>query len=112
MLLPSRAEQIYEQVWRPMEQLIGVENLAGLARLDLMRHGDVVARERVYEKHQRQLTPFADDEDAVEERVRDLVLRAAVLQAADRPGRGARTRTPPPGSNVWLAGARRRAIPF
>ena len=60
-----------------MEQLIGVENLEGLARLDLMRRGEVVARERVYEKHQRQLTPIADDEDAVEERVRDLVLRAA-----------------------------------
>jgi alkylated DNA nucleotide flippase Atl1 len=77
MLLPTRAEQIYEQVWRPMEQLIGVENLEGLARLDLLRHGDVVARERVYEEHQRQLTPIAGDEDAVEGRVRDLALRAS-----------------------------------
>jgi uncharacterized protein with ParB-like and HNH nuclease domain len=27
MLLPSRAGQVYESVWRPMEELIGVENL-------------------------------------------------------------------------------------
>ena len=26
MLLPTRADQVYEQVWRPMEQLIGVGN--------------------------------------------------------------------------------------
>ncbi len=26
MLLPSRAERVYGEVWRPMEQLIGVDN--------------------------------------------------------------------------------------
>jgi uncharacterized protein with ParB-like and HNH nuclease domain len=39
MLLPSRGEVVYEQVWRPMEQLLGFENLEGLARVDLQRRG-------------------------------------------------------------------------
>jgi alkylated DNA nucleotide flippase Atl1 len=77
MLLPTRGEEIYEQVWRPMEQEVGVENLEGLARIDLMRRGEVVAYDRVYEEHQRLLTPIADDEGAVEERVRDLALRGS-----------------------------------
>jgi alkylated DNA nucleotide flippase Atl1 len=77
MLLPTRGEEIYEQVWRPMEQEVGVENLEGLARVDLMRRGEVVAYDRVYEEHQRLLTPIAGDEAAVEERVRDLALRGS-----------------------------------
>lgn len=77
MLLPTRADQIYEQVWRPMEEEIGVGNLEGLARVDLMRRGDIVARDRVYEEHARLLTPVALNEDAVEERVRDLALQAS-----------------------------------
>ncbi len=77
MLLPTRGEEIYEQVWRPMEQEVGVENLEGLARIDLMRRGEVVAYDRVYEEHQRLLTPIAGDEAAVEERVRDLALRGS-----------------------------------
>ena len=77
MLLPTRGEEIYEQVWRPMEQEVGVENLEGLARVDLMRRGEVVAYDRVYEEHQRLLTPIAGDEAQVEERVRDLALRGS-----------------------------------
>ena len=77
MLLPTRGEEIYEQVWRPMEEEVGVENLEGLARVDLLRLGEVVAYDRVYEEHQRLLTPIAGDEAKVEERVRDLALRGS-----------------------------------
>jgi len=28
MLLPIRAELVYEQIWRPMEALVGIDNLA------------------------------------------------------------------------------------
>ncbi len=76
MLLPSRAEPVYEEIWRPMEQLIGVENLAGLARLDLQRRGWDVAMDGVYARHQRRIDPIADNEAAVEAEIRDLALRA------------------------------------
>lgn len=76
MLLPTSGETIYEQVWRPMEKSIGVTNLEGLARVDLSRRGQVVARDRVYFEHQKLLSPLAGNEEAVEERVRDLANRA------------------------------------
>lgn len=80
MLLPARGTAVYQQVWQPMEQLIGVDNLQGLARVDLLRRGDDTPRDHVYEAHQRLLTPIADDEAAVEERVRDLAYRAGLYK--------------------------------
>jgi alkylated DNA nucleotide flippase Atl1 len=76
MLLPSRAEHVYDQVWRPMEQLIGVENLESLARVDLQRRGLQVKIEDVYDEHQKRLAPLEHDEDAIEEQLRDFALRA------------------------------------
>jgi uncharacterized protein with ParB-like and HNH nuclease domain len=76
MLLPKRAEVVYEQVWRPMEALLGVENLTGLARVDLQRRNIEVTKGEVYAAHQRRLDPIAMNEAAVEEEVRDFALRA------------------------------------
>ena len=39
MLLPTKAGEVYEEIWRPMERLIGFDNLEGLARVDLQRRG-------------------------------------------------------------------------
>ncbi|HEX3238779.1 MAG TPA: DUF262 domain-containing protein [Solirubrobacterales bacterium] len=86
MLLPTRGDQVYTDVWQPMEQLIGVENLQGLARVDLLRRGDDVARDHVYEAHQRLLTPIADDEELVEGRIRDLAYRASLYKKLIDPG--------------------------
>jgi len=80
MLMPQRSERVYADVWRPMERLVGVDNLEGLARLDLFRRGETVAKNRVYEEHQRLLTPISEDEDAVEERVRDLAYQATLYK--------------------------------
>lgn len=76
MLLPSRAERVYGEVWRPMEQLIGVDNLEGLARLDLQRRGTQVKHEDVYRDHQARLAPLERNQDAIEAQVRDFALRA------------------------------------
>ncbi|MGV1048297.1 MAG: GmrSD restriction endonuclease domain-containing protein [Solirubrobacterales bacterium] len=76
MLMPNRAEVVYEQVWRPMETLLGVDNLAGLARVDLQRRGRDVTKNDVYGSHQRRLDPISLDEAAIEEQVRDLAGRA------------------------------------
>jgi alkylated DNA nucleotide flippase Atl1 len=77
MLLPTRGNEVYADVWQPMEAEIDVANLEGLARLDLLRRGSMVSRDKVYEEQARLLTPLAGDETAVEDRIRDLALRAS-----------------------------------
>jgi alkylated DNA nucleotide flippase Atl1 len=76
MLLPSRGETVYAQMWRPMEQLVGFDNLEGLARVDLQRRGIDVAKDDVYRLHQERLDVLGGQEEAVEDVVRDLVRRA------------------------------------
>ena len=39
MLLPTRGKSVYRDVWLPMQNLLGPENLEGLARVDLRRRG-------------------------------------------------------------------------
>ena len=77
MLLPTYAESVYEEVWRPMEASLGVGNLAGLARLDLQRRGQNVATDDVYASHQRRLDPIAHDEQQVRDAVEDFALRGS-----------------------------------
>jgi alkylated DNA nucleotide flippase Atl1 len=76
MLLPTRAEEVYDEVWRPMEQLIGFDNLEGLARVDLQRRGIDVAVDDVFRRYQDRLENMPAGEEGVEEVVHDLALRA------------------------------------
>jgi alkylated DNA nucleotide flippase Atl1 len=76
MLLPTRAGTVYDEVWRPMERLIGFDNLEGLARVDLQRRGIDVAVDDVFRRHQDRLENMTGGEGAIEEAVRDLALRA------------------------------------
>ncbi|MBO9534351.1 MAG: DUF262 domain-containing protein [Solirubrobacteraceae bacterium] len=76
MLLPDRAGDVYNDVWRPMEQLIGVDNLASFARLDLLRRGWDVAKDDVFERHQRRIDPVSHDEGQVEAAIRELAVQA------------------------------------
>lgn len=77
MLLPNRGSTVYDEVWRPMEQLIGFDHLEGLARVDLQRRGIDVAVDDVYRRHQDRLEAMDGGEPEVEATVRDLALRAA-----------------------------------
>lgn len=85
MLLPSRGDVVYQQVWRPMEQLLGFENLEGLARVDIQRRGIDVAKDDVYRLHQERLDALSGQEDAVEAVVRDLARRAEHYKRLIRP---------------------------
>ena len=76
MLLPTRADAVYEEVWLPMQQAIGAENLEGLARVDLQRRGIQVRTDDVYREQQKRLRHIEQDEAAVEDEIRDLALRA------------------------------------
>jgi alkylated DNA nucleotide flippase Atl1 len=76
MLLPARGGEVHDQVWQPMEQLIGFDNLEGLARVDLQRRGVDATVDDVFRRHQDRLEAMSGSEEAVEEAVRDLALRA------------------------------------
>jgi alkylated DNA nucleotide flippase Atl1 len=86
MLLPTRAGAVYDEVWRPMERLIGFDNLEGLARVDLQRRGIDVAVDDVFRRHQDRLEALPGGEAAVEEDVRDLALRARHYKRIIDPG--------------------------
>ena len=76
MLLPSRGNAVYKEVWLPMQETLGVENLEGLARVDLRRRGTDVREDEVYRTQQARLEPLAHDEAAIEAEIRDLAIRA------------------------------------
>ena len=71
MLLPSRDKAVYRDVWKPMQDELGVERLEGLARVDLRRRGVRVRDDDVYRAQQARLRPFENDEAAIEAQVRD-----------------------------------------
>src|SRR5205807_29167 len=77
MLLPTRGEEVYRNVWLPMEETLAAENLEGLARVDLQRRGSDANRDEVYRMHAKRLEPIARDEGAIEQEVRDLAKRSA-----------------------------------
>lgn len=76
MLLPTRDRAVYEEVWLPMQEMLGPENLEGLARVDLRRRGMDVRDDDVYRAQQERLSPMAHDEAKIEAEIRDLALRA------------------------------------
>lgn len=76
MLLPTRDKVVYEEVWRPMQELLGADNLEGLARVDLRRRGIDVRDDDVYRAQQARLQPIEHDEAEIEAQIRDLAVRA------------------------------------
>jgi alkylated DNA nucleotide flippase Atl1 len=86
MLLPIRDRVVYEEVWRPMQELLGADNLEGLARVDLRRRGLDVRDDDVYRAQQARLQPIEHDEAAVEAEIRDLAVRARHYKRILDPG--------------------------
>ncbi|MEA2682267.1 MAG: hypothetical protein QOK05_595 [Chloroflexota bacterium] len=86
MLLPTRAEEVHDQIWVPMERSLGAENLEGLARVDLLRRGVDATKDDVYRLHQERLEPFARDESRIVEEVRDLARQAGFYKRLVDPG--------------------------
>jgi len=76
MLMPNRANTVYDEVWVPMQDDLGVDRLEGLARVDLRRRGIAVRDDDVYRAQQTRLRPIEHSEAAIEDAVRDLAVRA------------------------------------
>ena len=76
MLLPNRAESVYDRVWLPMERDLGSENLEALARLDLLRRGIDARRDEIYRLQRERIERDGTDEASVVAAIDDLTLRA------------------------------------
>jgi alkylated DNA nucleotide flippase Atl1 len=92
MLLPTRAEAVYEKIWSPMQDVLGAEHVETLAYLDLQLRGHPeLRRSDTYQEQQRRFRPLEHDESAVEAEIVQLARRAAHLHviiepdAADHP---------------------------
>ncbi|HCF99015.1 MAG TPA: hypothetical protein DEV93_00560 [Chloroflexi bacterium] len=76
MLLPTRGERLYRDVWLPMQEALGPDHMVGLARVDLQRRGVDANLGDVYRLQQERLSAFSDDEALLEAEVRDFALRS------------------------------------
>ena len=72
MLLPSRGEQLYTEVWRDMELRLGEAQLDRFFWAQLVRHDARVSRTDVYAAMQRRLDPIAHSEADVEQELHRL----------------------------------------
>ena len=81
MLLPSHSEEVYVDVWLPMQELLSPQQLETLAYLDLVLRGrSAVKREDIYRAQQERLAPLAGNEDAVTSELRDLARLARLFR--------------------------------
>jgi hypothetical protein len=72
MLLPTRGETLYSEVWREMELRLGENQLDRFFWADLVRGDPRVSRSDVYASMQVRLDPISRDEAAVEAELRRL----------------------------------------
>jgi alkylated DNA nucleotide flippase Atl1 len=86
MLLPTRAEAVYEQLWRPMQDDLTPSQLETLVFVDLVVRGhSTIKRPDIYRAQQQRLRPLEGDEGAVEAEVRELVRRAGLFRRIVQP---------------------------
>src|SRR5438094_9982705 len=76
MLRTYRVEEVFQKLWHPMQEMLGNDNLEGLARVDLQRRGIDATKDDIYRLHQQRLEPISHDESKVEAEVTDLARRS------------------------------------
>jgi NADH dehydrogenase FAD-containing subunit len=70
MLLPTRAEHVFEHIWRPMQDSLTATQLETLVFVDLILRGQTtIKRPDIYRAQQNGLRPIEGDEGAVGRRV-------------------------------------------
>ncbi len=86
MLLPTRAEILYAQVWQPMQQQLTPSQLETLVFVDLVVRGrTTMKRPDIYRAQQERLRGLQGDEAAVEAEVRELARRAELFRRIVQP---------------------------
>jgi alkylated DNA nucleotide flippase Atl1 len=88
MLLPTRGEDIYNEVWLPMQQGLTPTQLETLVFVDLVMRGNAsVKRQDIYRAQVKRLEPLESDEVAIELEVRDLARKAELFKKVLEPER-------------------------
>ena len=88
MLLPTRAERVYEKIWNPMQMLLSPSELETLVFVDLVVRGHpTVKRPDLYRVQQQRLRPMEGDEQAIEDEVVELTRRAGLFKHILDPSR-------------------------
>lgn len=86
MLLPTKAEQVYHDVWRPMQDSLTPTQLETLVFVDLVLRGrTTIKRPDIYRAQQDRLRPFEGNEALVEAEVRELARRAVFFRRIVQP---------------------------
>ena len=86
MLLPKRADQVYQDIWRPMQDSLSSSQLETLVFVDLVLRGKTkIKRQDIYRAQQERLRPLQGDEAAVEAEVQELARRARLFRHIVRP---------------------------
>jgi uncharacterized protein with ParB-like and HNH nuclease domain/alkylated DNA nucleotide flippase Atl1 len=86
MLLPTRAEQVYEDVWRPMQDSLTPTQLETLVFVDLVLRGrTTIKRQDIYRAQQDRLRPLEGNETAVEAELVELSRRAGFFRRIVQP---------------------------
>ncbi|CAN5314793.1 DUF262 domain-containing protein [soil metagenome] len=86
MLLPTRAEILYTQVWQPMQEQLTPSQLETLVFVDLVVRGrTTMKRPDIYRAQQERLRGLQGDEAAVEAEVRELAGRADLFRRIVQP---------------------------
>jgi uncharacterized protein with ParB-like and HNH nuclease domain/alkylated DNA nucleotide flippase Atl1 len=86
MLLPTRAEHVYEHVWRPMQDSLTPTQLETLVFADLVLRGrTTIKRPDMYRAQQDRLRPLEGNEAAVEAEVQELARRARFFRRIVQP---------------------------
>lgn len=87
MLLPTRAEEVYSDIWLPMQRSVGV-HLELLMWLDLVLRGNDKAKQGdVYKEQAERLRAVESDEDRVVAEIADLARRSRNLEVLLDPER-------------------------
>lgn len=77
MCLQTRGESVYRNLWLPMQELLGPDNLELLVWLDLVVAGNSRAKQsEIYRDQKKRLEPLSSDEAALEAEVMSLARRA------------------------------------
>ncbi|MEW2400412.1 DUF262 domain-containing protein [Streptomyces sp. NPDC046862] len=87
MYLPTRGESVYRNLWLPMQEQLGPENLELLVWLDLVVGGNSRAKQsEIYRDQKKRLEPLSGDESALQAEIEALAQRAGRLRRILEPG--------------------------
>jgi uncharacterized protein with ParB-like and HNH nuclease domain/alkylated DNA nucleotide flippase Atl1 len=88
MYLPTRGESVYRNIWLPMQELLGPDNLELLVWLDLVVSGNNRAKQsEIYRDQKKRLERLSENEAALEAEIASLARRADRLMRILEPHR-------------------------